>query len=109
MDNNGNGSKGNTRFKTIWAAIGYVPPQGQSKRADILRRESTIVRKLKQLSITSNDNQRNLKEGDQKLILEQSEIEMIREKIEAFPFWNPLAEETAADIYDWLGSGKEVE
>ena len=119
FDNNGDGTgKGNIRFRTIWTAIGFIPPQGMSKPAEILRRESSIARKLKSVSLfkivddeqnVQSSKQRVLKDGDQKLILEQSEIELIRQRIESFPFWNPLAEEPVSEVYDWLNSGKEIE
>lgn len=109
LDNNGNGSKGNVRFKTIWTALAYVQPQGMPKKADLLRKENCVARKLRAISQVSDENQRVLKDGDQKLTLEQHEIELIRERIEAFPFWNPVAEDPASEVYDWLNTGKEID
>jgi hypothetical protein len=98
---------GPARFLVIWMSFGYVNPQGQQKPIDIQRREASIARKLRKISEPA-DNARSLKAGDQKLVLEQPEIELIRSRIEAFPFWNPLADPSPAEVYDWLGTGSEI-
>lgn len=110
--------KGPLRFRVLWTSLGHVPPQGMSKPAEILRRENSISVKLRRISETKiveanieegtpQTKQRMLKIGDQKLTLEQPEIDLLRQKIETYPYWNPLAEESSIDVYDWLNSGKE--
>lgn len=109
-------SRGSDRFKVLWIAFGFIPQAGMTRTAEVLRRESSIGRKLRQISETLEINEegqptrkdRNLKSGEQKLILEQTEIELLRQRIEAYPYWNPLAEESPADVYDWLSSGSEM-
>ena len=110
-------TKGPVRFKQIWSAMAYVNPNtGESKNADILRRERDIGRKLRNMSETkeihdegfpTTSKQRVMKEGEHKVIFEQSEIEHIRMKIEKYPAWNPMADDHVADLYDWLGTGIE--
>lgn len=111
-------SKAENRFKTIWAAMAFIPPQGMPRGAEVLRREANITRKLRSISETKSlpaeenlpeRKERTLKEGEQKIILYQVEIDLIRTRIEAYPYWNPIAEEPVSDVYDWLNTGQEVE
>lgn len=88
-------------FPVMWVAFGYLPQQGQSRKMDVQRREAGINRKLRSIS-EEVDNQRKLKEGQQTISLDRAEIELIQGRIEAFPFWNPLAEPSPVDVYDWL-------
>ncbi len=110
-------TKGPVRFRIIWNAIGYVPPQGNPRKIDMLNSEGVISRKLRTISEmsemtgpdgTTKYQSRELKKGDQKLILEQAHIELIKKKIEEYPFWNPLAEDSPADVYYWLNTGSEA-
>ncbi len=118
LDNSNGKSKGLVRFQILWTAMGYVIQTGDAKNIEILRREREISKKLRAISMTENvvagngipaHTDRILMSNDQKLILDQPEIDMIRKKIEVYPFWNPLAEDSPADVYDWLSTGTEKE
>ena len=101
-------NKGPNRFKIIWLGFGYVAPNGIPRAIEIIRREGLIARKLRSISSLNNKEQ-ILNNGEQKLVFTQPEIDLIRQRIEAFPLWNPLSEESPADTYDWLNTGKEIE
>lgn len=109
-------SRGSNRFKILWIAFGFIPQTGMPRTAEVLRREAAIGRKLRNISETSEVSEdgmptrkdRILKSGEHKLTLEQTEVELLRQRIEAYPWWNPLAEESPADVYDWLSSGSEI-
>lgn len=103
---------GKVKFQIIWNAIGFLPPNGSARNIEILRREAGISKKLRSISelktVDEVHQTRELKGIDQKLVFNQPEIDMIRDKIEKYPYWNPLADESPADVYDWLSTGKEL-
>jgi hypothetical protein len=94
----------------LWVAFGYIPASGKARNILIQRQEASIAREFRRISeVEPETNHRKLRAGDQKLVLSHDEIELLKERIEAFPHWNPLADPSPADVYDWLDSGKDTE
>lgn len=97
---------GPDRFAILWQAFGYMPlPNGRALNDAKRREEGELARKLKKISEVSPDKQtRVLKAGDQTIDLLPHEIELLRERIDACPFWLPVAADIVADTRSWLGS-----
>lgn len=114
-------TRGPRRHTILLAAFNYLPPEGrrldEAKRreegelADIL---AGIGRDLKKdgktvaVVLKDADDEGVLKK-DMKVQLEQHHIELLRARIDEYPFWLPSASSAVADARAWLGTGAEVD
>lgn len=93
------GNKESFQFIYQGFLIGGNGPQ--PKGMEVLRREVRILDKLEEISNEAPAGERQLKPGDQEVVLEQPEYEMLRRYFENTPWTTQVARKIVA-ISDWL-------
>jgi len=97
--------QGPQRFLVLITAFAYLPANhGHIRTIEQYEVEAEIKQELYRISIETAPNTREYKGGDQYLTLTPGQIELLRSRIVAYPFFSPLAADVVAETYRWLGT-----
>ena len=94
------------RIVVLIAAFAYYPPSGRTRSIEQLEVEAEIKEQLfgATREVPDKLGAREYKGGDQVLTLTLGQVEILRQRILEFPFWNPLQSDQVAETYRWLGT-----
>lgn len=96
---------GKERIPILFTAFGHVPTQGRPRTIEQIEVEAEIKRALFAVSkaVEGKDGVREYAGDEQHLLLTPGQIELLRQRIVDYPFWNPFQADLVADTYRWLG------